>query len=71
MIDASITPEQQAQTWLRSISKEMLSGQARVLLVRLFQLVAQISVFWFFAKTIHWVIVEQQNVLPEQLVPLA
>ncbi|WP_133468080.1 ABC transporter ATP-binding protein/permease [Paraglaciecola marina] len=71
MIEASITPEQQAQTWLRRISKEMLSGQARVLLVRLFQLVAQISVFWFFAKTTHWVIVEQQNVLPEQLVPLA
>lgn len=68
---ASITPQQQAQAWLQHISKEMFAAQAKVLLVRFLQLVTQISVFWFFAKSIHWVVVEQQKLSTQLLIPLA
>ncbi|MFT2089490.1 ABC transporter ATP-binding protein/permease [Paraglaciecola sp. 2405UD69-4] len=71
MSSASITPEQGAQTWLRCISKEMRPSQVKVLLVRFFQLIAQIAVFWWFSKAMHLVIVEQQSLSATQLVPLA
>lgn len=64
-----LNAEQAAQAWLKQTSKQARSWQLGVFAIRLAQLAAQISAFWFFTQPIHLIIVEQQAVSFNQLLP--
>lgn len=48
---------------------DALSWQLKVFSLRLCQLVAQVSAFWYFSGLIHLIVVQKQPVLTNQLVP--
>lgn len=59
-----------AQQWLRETTSQVRARQMVLLSVRLVQLVAQISAFWFLAFIMHLIVVEQQAALFNDLLPL-
>lgn len=64
------SPASDANTWLTQQSKQARVLQLQVFVVRLAQLAAQISAFWFLASIVHRVVVEQQAVFFSELSPL-
>lgn len=62
--------EKDAQNWLKHNASGVQKAQFTVLLLRLAQLVAQISTFWFLAAIMHMIVVEQQAATFEQHSPM-
>ena len=62
-------PESRAQDWLKAISRMARVSQLQVFVVRVFQLAAQITTFWFFSDLIQTIIVEQQALFIQQIAP--
>ncbi|NVK54739.1 MAG: ATP-binding cassette domain-containing protein [Alteromonadaceae bacterium] len=60
----------QAQQWLKDTAQQARASQMVVLSVRLVQLVAQISAFWFLASIMQLIVVTQHAALFSHLLPL-
>ncbi len=65
----STTPEQAATAWLKKQAQYARGWQIQVFVVRLIQLAAQISAFWFLASIVHSIVNETTPV--QQAVPFS
>ncbi|MGQ8364330.1 ABC transporter ATP-binding protein/permease [Glaciecola sp. 1036] len=61
---------EQTRAWLNQLAKPYRQRQLQILGIKILQLVAQVSAFWFFAHQIHLVVVEQQAILFTQFTPM-
>lgn len=66
---SSMSAEVSAQHWLKNLSKDTRRWCLQVFVVRFFQLAAQIATFWSFSDLVHTVVVRQQAVFFNQLIP--
>ena len=65
----STTPAQEGLTWLEKQSSQARASQLQVFVVRLCQLVSQITAFWFFSDVVQLMVVKQTTVQFEQVTP--
>lgn len=70
MMNAQINSQQPSSTWLKQTSRLARPWQLGIFVVRLFQLAAQITTFGAFSRLMHLIVVEQQAVFFNEMLPL-